>query len=60
MKIPQREIDETDMEYITRLTEYTIMLENEISKYRYVKMRLEVLYKDLEEILKHMEEDEDD
>ena len=60
MKIPQREIDETDMEYITRLTEYTIMLENEISKYRYVKMRLDVLYKDLEEILKHMEGDEDD
>lgn len=60
MKIPQREIDETDMEYITRLTEYTIMLENEISKYRYVKMRLDVLYKDLEEILKHMEKDEDD
>ena len=60
MKIPQREIDETDMEYITRLTEYIIMLENEISKYRYVKMRLDVLYKDLEEILKHMEKDEDD
>lgn len=60
MKIPQREIDETDMEYITRLTEYTIMLENEISKYRYVKMKLDVLYKDLEEILKHMEKDEDD
>ena len=60
MKIPQREIDETDTEYITRLTEYTIMLENEISKYRYVKMRLDVLYKDLEEILKHMEKDEDD
>lgn len=60
MKIPQREIDETDMEYITRLTEYTIMLENEISKYRYVKMRLDVLYKDLEEILKHMERNEDD
>ena len=60
MKIPQREIDETDMEYITRLTEYTIILENEISKYRYVKMRLDVLYKDLEEILKHMEKDEDD
>ena len=60
MKIPQREIDETDTEYITRLTEYTIMLENEISKYRYVKMRLEVLYKDLEDILKHMEKDEDD
>ena len=60
MKIPQREIDETDMEYITRLTEYTIMLENEISKYRYVKMRLDVLYKDLDEILKHMKEDEDD
>lgn len=60
MKIPQRETDETDMEYITRLTEYTIMLENEISKYCYVKMRLDVLYKDLEEILKHMEKDEDD
>lgn len=60
MKIPQREIDETDMEYITRLTEYTIMLENEISKYRYVKMKLDVLYKDLEDILKHMEKDEDD
>lgn len=60
MKIPQREIDETDTEYITRLTEYTIMLENEISKYRYVKMRLDVLYKDLEEILKHMERNEDD
>lgn len=60
MKIPQREIDETDMEYITRLTEYTIMLENEISKYRYVKMKLDVLYKDLEEILKHMDKDEDD
>lgn len=60
MKIPQRKIDETDMEYITRLTEYTIMLENEISKYCYVKMRLDVLYKDLEEILKHMEKDEDD
>lgn len=60
MKIPQREIDETDTEYITRLTEYTIMLENEISKYRYVKMRLDVLYKDLEEILKHMGKDEDD
>lgn len=60
MKIPQREIDETDMEYITRLTEYIIMLENEISKYCYVKMRLDVLYKDLEEILKHMEKDEDD
>lgn len=60
MKMPQREIDETDMEYITRLTEYTIMLENEISKYRYVKMKLDVLYKDLEEILKHMEKDEDD
>ena len=60
MKIPQREIDETDTEYITRLMEYTIILENEISKYRYVKMRLDVLYKDLEEILKHMEKDEDD
>lgn len=60
MKIPQREINETDMEYITRLTEYTIMLENEISKYRYVKMKLDELYKDLEEILKHMEKDEDD
>lgn len=60
MKIPQREIDETDTEYITRLTEYTIMLENEISKYRYVKMKLDVLYKDLEEILKHMERNEDD
>ena len=60
MKIPQREIDETDMEYITRLAEYTIMLENEISKYRYVKMKLDVLYKDLEDILKHMEKDEDD
>lgn len=60
MKMPQREIDETDMEYITRLTEYTIMLENEISKYRYVKMKLDVLYKDLEEILKHMEKNEDD
>ena len=60
MKIPQREIDETDIEYITRLTEYTIMLENEISKYRYVKMKLDVLYKDLEDILKHMEKDEDD
>lgn len=60
MKMPQREIDETDMEYITRLTEYTIMLENEISKYRYVKKRLDELYKDLEEILKHMEKDEDD
>ena len=60
MKIPQREIDETDMEYLTRLTKYTFMLENEISKYRYVKKRLDELYKDLEEILKHMEEDEDD
>ena len=60
MKMPQREIDETDMEYITRLMEYTIMLENEISKYRYVKMKLDVLYKDLEELLKHMEKDEDD
>lgn len=60
MKIPQREIDETDMEYITRLTKYTFMLENEISKYRYVKKRLDELYKDLEEILKHMEKDEDD
>lgn len=60
MKMPQREIDETDMEYITRLTEYTIMLENEISKYRYAKMKLDVLYKDLEEILKHMEKNEDD
>lgn len=60
MKIPQREIDETDMEYIARLTKYTFMLENEISKYRYVKMKLDVLYKDLEEILKHMEKDEDD
>lgn len=60
MKIPQREIDETDTEYITRLAEYTIMLENEISKYRYVKMKLDVLYKDLEEILKHMERNEDD
>lgn len=60
MKIPQREIDETDTEYITRLTKYTFMLENEISKYRYVKKRLDELYKDLEEILKHMEEDEDD
>ena len=60
MKIPQREIDETDTEYITRLMKYTFMLENEISKYRYVKKRLDELYKDLEEILKHMEEDEDD
>ena len=60
MKIPQREIDETDTEYITRLTKYTFMLENEISKYRYVKKRLDELYKDLEEILKHMEGDEDD
>ena len=60
MKIPQREIDETDMEYITRLTKYTFMLENEISKYRYVKKRLDELYKDLEEILKHMERNEDD
>ncbi len=60
MKIPQREIDETDTEYIARLTKYTFMLENEISKYRYVKKRLDELYKDLEEILKHMEEDEDD
>lgn len=60
MKIPQREIDETDMEYIARLTKYTFMLENEISKYRYVKKRLDELYKDLEEILKHMEKDEDD
>ena len=60
MKIPQREIDETDMEYITKLTKYTFMLENEVSKYRYVKKRLDELYKDLEEILKHMEEDEDD
>ena len=60
MKIPQREINETDTEYITRLTKYTFMLENEISKYRYVKKRLDELYKDLEEILKHMEEDEDD
>lgn len=60
MKIPQREIDETDMEYIARLTKYTFMLENEISKYHYVKKRLDELYKDLEEILKHMEEDEDD
>lgn len=60
MKIPQREINETDMEYIARLTKYTFMLENEISKYRYVKMKLDVLYKDLEEILKHMEKDEDD
>ena len=60
MKMPQRKIDETDMEYITRLMEYTIMLENEISKYRYIKMKLDVLYNDLEEILKHMEEDEDD
>ena len=60
MKIPQREIDETDTEYITRLTKYTFMLENEVSKYRYVKKRLDELYKDLEEILKHMEEDEDD
>lgn len=60
MKIPQREIDETDTEYITRLTKYTFMLENEISKYRYVKKRLDELYKDLEEILKHMEEDEYD
>ena len=60
MKIPQREIDETDTEYITRLTKYTFMLENEISKYRYVKKRLDELYKDLEEILKHMEKDEDD
>ena len=60
MKIPQREIDETDTEYITKLTKYTFMLENEVSKYRYVKKRLDELYKDLEEILKHMEEDEDD
>ena len=60
MKIPQREIDETDTEYITRLTKYTFMLENEISKYRYVKKRLDELYKDLEEILKHMERNEDD
>ena len=60
MKIPQREMDETDTEYIARLTKYTFMLENEISKYRYVKKRLDELYKDLEEILKHMEEDEDD
>lgn len=60
MKIPQREIDETDMEYIARLTKYTFMLENEVSKYRYVKKRLDELYKDLEEILKHMEKDEDD
>ena len=60
MKIPQREIDETDTEYITRLTKYTFMLENELSKYRYVKKRLDELYKDLEEILKHMEKDEDD
>lgn len=60
MKIPQREIDETDTEYITRLTKYTFMLENEISKHRYVKKRLDELYKDLEEILKHMKEDEDD
>ena len=60
MKIPQREIDETDTEYITRLTKYTFMLENEISKYRYVKKRLDELYKDLEEILKHMKEDEND
>ena len=60
MKIPQREIDETDTEYIARLTKYTFMLENEVSKYRYVKKRLDELYKDLEEILKHMEKDEDD
>lgn len=60
MKIPQREIDETDTEYIARLTKYTFMLENETSKYRYVKKRLDELYKDLEEILKHMEKDEDD
>lgn len=60
MKMPQREIDETDMEYIARLTKYTFMLENETSKYRYVKKRLDELYKDLEEILKHMEKDEDD
>lgn len=60
MKIPQREIDETDMEYIARLTKYTFMLENEVSKYRYVKKRLDELYKDLGEILKHMEKDEDD
>lgn len=60
MKIPQREINETDMEYIARLTKYTFMLENETSKYRYVKKRLDELYKDLEEILKHMEKDEDD
>lgn len=60
MKMPQREIDETDMEYIARLTKYTFMLENEVSKYRYVKKRLDELYKDLEEILKHMEKDEDD
>lgn len=60
MKIPQREINETDMEYIARLTKYTFMLENEVSKYRYVKKRLDELYKDLEEILKHMEKDEDD
>ena len=32
MKIPQREIDETDMEYIARLTKYTFILENETSK----------------------------
>ena len=43
MKIPQREIDETDMEYIARLTKYTFMLENEVSKYRYVKKRLDEL-----------------
>lgn len=60
MKIPQREIDETDIEYIARLTKYTFMLENEVSKYRYVKKRLDELYKDLEEILKHMEKDKDD
>lgn len=60
MKIPQREIDETDVEYIARLTKYTFILENETSKYRYVKKRLDELYKDLEEILKHMEKDEDD
>ena len=60
MKIPQREIVETDMEYIARLTKYTFMLENEVSKYRYVKKRLDELYKDLEGILKHMKENEDD
>ena len=48
------------MDYIARLTKYTFMLENEVSKYRYVKKRLDELYKDLEGILKHMKENEDD